>query len=456
MAVWGGRFVTSLDRDAAAFSRSFYVDKRLYRFDILTNLAHAKALLKAGIYTTEEYTQVEACLTQLQETFHILSSSQEFQDEDIHSCIERLVTEKCGEIGKKLHTGKSRNDQVITDTRLYLKEEISVIIALLDSVLKRCLELAESHLDVILPGFTHFQPAQPVLLAHHVMAYFEKFLRDRQRFLDNFESTNVCPLGSGALAGNNYDLNRLEIAKELGFKEPTRNSMDAVSDRDFMLEFCSSAAICMSHLAQWCEELVLWSSPVIEFVEIGDAFTTGSSIMPQKKNPDIAELIRGKYGRILGHVTGMHMVLKGLPLTYNRDLQEDKEKVFDTVDTLNASLTCFLKMLSSLKFNRESIQKSLEKGYVLATEIADYLVQKGIAFRVAHEITGKIVLYAIEKQKALEELQQEEFHQFSEVVDQDIYSWLNVENAVNRKSVYGGTAREQVQYQIQNAKEAFL
>ena len=453
--LWGGRFKKELDEDAKKFSYSLHIDGCLAPYDIQVNLAHAKALHKESLITDEELKKLEAFFEQLHQQF-IKNPGELFgDDEDVHSCIERITTEKLGDLGKKIHTGKSRNDQVITDMRLYLLDEISQIIMKLESVMKVLWQLADSHLGIVMPGFTHLQPAQPVLLSHHLLAHFEKFSRDRGRFIENIKSTDVCPLGSGALAGNNYNLDRVLVAEELGFSSITRNSMDSVSDRDFMLEFCNNATICMTHLSQFCEELVIWSSPITNFITIGDDFTTGSSIMPQKKNPDIAELIRGKSGRVLGNYTALVHLIKGLPLTYNRDLQEDKEIVFDSAVTLEGALTCFSKMLDTIVFNQEAIQESLKKGHLLATDFADYLVKKGVPFRESHEITGKVVLYCQENKKELWDLTVAEFTEFSTLVEDDVLAIFNFDHAVNSKTSYGNTATDRVKNEINHIREVF-
>jgi len=449
MTLWGGRFQKSLDKDAEKLSFSFEFDCRLYKQDIKVNLVHAKALQKAEILTATEFQKVQKCLLSISE------KDIHGTDEDVHSCIERLLTERLGDLGKKIHTGKSRNDQVITDVRLYLKEELQTVLTLIESLLHRLWSLSKDNLDQLFPGFTHFQPAQPVLLAHHFLAHFEQFERDKVRFQDTFKRTDVCPLGSGALAGNNYKLDREFVAKELGFSQVSQNSMDAVSDRDFILDFLSAASICMTHLSQFCEELIIWSSPFLGFISIGDEFTTGSSIMPQKKNPDIAELIRGKSGRVLGHFVGLQHTLKALPLTYNRDLQEDKNGMFDTIDTLKSILVSFEKMLGSTQFHSEAIRSALDKGYLLATEIADYLAFKGVPFRDAHELTGKIVIYAIENNRGLESLSIKELQQFSNQIENDILDWLDNQKAVDRKDVIGGTATSQVQVQLNRIEETY-
>ncbi|MCP4051302.1 MAG: argininosuccinate lyase [bacterium] len=453
--LWGGRFKKELDIDAARMSYSFDFDKRLYSYDIKTNMAYARALAQLGILSEPELKALNDFFDDLLEKFESNDPSIYGEDEDIHSCIERLVTKALGDVGKKLHTGKSRNDQVVTDMRLFLKDEIREIIKLIDSTLRAIYDFARQYEELIFPGFTHMQTAQPVLLAHHMLAYFEMFKRDRLRFMDNLERTDVCPLGSGALAGNNYEIDRSLLAKELGFSKMSRNSMDAVSDRDFILEFCSASSICMTHFSRICEELVLWSSPLIGFIQIGDEFTTGSSIMPQKKNSDIAELIRGKSGRVLGNFTALQHVIKGLPLTYNRDLQEDKEILFDTVDTLKSSIKCFYKMLATVTVRAFPVNLSLKKGYILATDFADYLVKKGVPFREAHEITGRVVLFAVENSRQLEELTLKDLKGFSGRIENDVFKVFNVKQSVDDKDVYGGTASRRVKYQLNRIKEDF-
>jgi argininosuccinate lyase len=454
--LWGGRFKKKLDKKAEEYSYSLNIDKRLFYKDLETNFAHAKALTKVNILSEKELNKLELFFNKIREQFQKDETTILGHDEDIHSCVERIITEELGDLGKKIHTGKSRNDQVITDVRLYLKDEIKDILGALKQLQKSLLLISKKHKDLIFPGFTHLQPAQPILLAHHFLAYFEMFSRDYKRFSDTFEQTDVCPLGSGALAGNNYELDRNLVAKELGFSRITNNSMDAVADRDFILEFCSNASICMMHLSRICEEFIIWSSPLVGFIQIGDDFTTGSSIMPQKKNPDIAELIRGKSGRILGNITALHHLMKGLPLTYNRDMQEDKVMLFDTVDTLKLSLINFSKMLGTISFNEESIELALKKGFLLATDFADYLVIKGVPFREAHEITGNVVRYAEENQKQLEDLSYEELNQFSKAIEKDVKKVFNFREAINRKNVYGGTATKQVEVQLTRAENNIL
>ncbi len=451
--LWGGRFQSGLDPDAAKFSVSLDFDKVLYPYDIRLNLAHSRALQKTGVLSQLEFEMLSAGLLQLRADMDADLEGLLAHDEDIHSAIERILTARLGDLGKKMHAGKSRNDQVITDVRMFLKDEIVEIRAAIRSLIQALVAMAESHIDWVFPGLTHFQPGQPVLLAHHMMAYVEQLTRDDVRFQAAYVETDVCPLGSGAMAGNTYGIDRQMVATELGFSRITMNSMDAVSDRDFMLSFCSASAICATHLSRLAEELVLWSSPLIGFVRIGDAFTTGSSIMPQKKNPDIAELIRGKTGRVTGNLVNLLQLMKALPLTYNRDLQEDKPALFDTIETLKTSLRCFSKMIPTLVFQREAIDRALQTGYITATELADYLVRKGVPFREAHEITGKVVLHAETHGVQLTEIGLAELQAFHPDITEDIYKVLSVTDAIEAKDGVGGTATIQVQSQIKRVQE---
>ena len=450
--LWGGRFEKELTDEAKDLSYSLHSDLRLVFYDIQVNKAHSKALEKAGFLSKEECNTLLTCLDELETAFEGDFLGLLKNDEDIHSCIERLVTEKCGDLGKRMHTGKSRNDQVITDTRLFAKDAIRDIVLALQDLISSLVAKAEAFESVIFPGFTHFQPAQPVLLSHHILAYAHKFLRDLSRFELAFDTTDVCALGSGAMAGNNYQLDRDFVAKELGFSEITENSMDAVSDRDFILEILSACSICMTHLSRFCEEIIVFTSPIVGFFNLEDNVTTGSSIMPQKKNPDIAELIRGKMGRVLGHFAALQTTLKGLPLTYNRDLQEDKLYLFDAVDTCELSLVCFKQLIYGLSLNHDAIESALTKGYLTATDFADYLVIKGIPFREAHEITGKVVLKAIEEKKELHELELAVFQRFSDKIDASVYDAITIEAAVKAKNVKGGTAANQVSEQLKSLK----
>lgn len=451
--LWGGRFQSGLDPDAAKFSVSLDFDKVLYPYDIRLNMAHSRALQKVGVLSQAEYDTLVAGLSQLRLDMDADLDGLLGNDEDIHSAIERILTERLGDLGKKMHAGKSRNDQIITDVRMLLKDEILEIREAIRAMIQALVATAEAHIEWVFPGLTHFQPGQPVLLAHHLMAYVEQLTRDDVRFQAAYAETDVCPLGSGAMAGNTYGIDRQMVATELGFSRITMNSMDAVSDRDFMLSFCSAAAICATHLSRLAEEMVLWSSPLIGFVRIGDAFTTGSSIMPQKKNPDIAELIRGKTGRVTGNLVNLLQLIKALPLTYNRDLQEDKPALFDTIETLKTSLRCFAKMIPTLTFQREAIDRALQTGYITATELADYLVRKGVPFREAHEITGKVVLHAETHGIQLTEIGLVDLQGFHPEISEDIYKVLSVKDSIEAKNGVGGTATIQVQSQIKRVQE---
>ncbi len=450
--VWGGRFEKELDDDAKTLSYSLESDKKLVFYDLAVNKAHVNALYQQKHLTEQEHHALVTCLDQLVKEFKEQSSGLYGNDEDIHSCIERLVTERCGDVGKKMHTGKSRNDQVITDTRLYTKDSLTSLIQEVRELISTLYEKATEYKSVIFPGFTHFQPAQPILLGHHLCAYIEKFFRDIHRFEEAFKTADVCCLGSGAMAGNNYKLDRQSISDQLGFSSLSRNSMDAVSDRDFILETLSACSICMTHLSRFCEEIVTFTSPIVGLMNLGDDFTTGSSLMPQKKNPDVAELIRGKTGRVHAAFLGLQTTLKGLPLTYNRDLQEDKVYLFDAVETVHLSLKCFRKMCKTIEINEGAIHKALEKGYGVATDFADYLVEKNVPFRDAHEITGQVVLYAIQQQKQLHELSIEEFQSISKDIKEDVFKAITFEASIKAKNSYGATAYNQVEIQLDELK----
>jgi len=453
--LWGGRFRQGLDESAKLMSYSLDVDCQLVTYDLLVNRAHARALNAKQILTDDEFEKINACLVDLDQAFHADLDGMLGDDEDIHSCVERHVTAALGDLGKKMHTGKSRNDQVVTDVRLFCKDACDAIEGQLLSVMEALYQMAVTHLGVPFPGFTHMQTAQPVLFSHHLLAYFEMFNRDIGRIKHAFDEADVCPLGSAALAGNNYGLDRYLIAGELGFSRITQNSMDAVADRDFMLELMFANSVIMTHLSRLAEELILWSSPIVNFIEIGDAFTTGSSIMPQKKNPDIAELTRGKTGRVLGAVTGLQHIIKGLPLTYNRDLQEDKVLLFDSVETVLITLECTAKMLPTITLNHQVIDDQIKTGYSLATEVADYLVKKGVPFREAHDITGKVVLDAITQQIGLEELSLDHLRGIDARFEADVFDYLTVDAAIGAKNLVGGTALSQVTAQLEQIKETF-
>jgi argininosuccinate lyase len=441
--LWGGRFTESTRRSVEKFTASIQFDRRLSRFDIEGSIAHCKTLLQAGIISKSESAKIirglELIRIEIEKgKFKFLESA-----EDIHMNIEESLIEKIGSVGGKLHTGRSRNDQVVLDLRLYLRSEAKEILELLSELQKAMIRLAQAHLEVVMPGYTHLQKAQPVLFSHHILAYHEMIERDKERAGDLLKRVNVMPLGSGALAGPGFPLNREYTARLLAFPSVSQNSIDAVSDRDFVIEFHSFASICMMHLSRLSEELVLWSSAEFGFVELPDGFCTGSSMMPQKKNPDVPELIRGKTGHVFGNLVSALTLMKGLPLSYNRDLQEDKVPLFQTIDLLKPVLSLYGELLSGLKVNRLALLKGTESGYLLATDIADYLVERGVPFRKAHEITGNIVRYCIEFGKKLEELHFEEFFRFSKLFDQDI-TRLSLARSLARRDVIGGTAKSRV------------
>ncbi len=444
MKLWDGRFAEETDKLVEAFNASIDFDYKLYQYDIQGSIAHAKMLAKCNIISVAERDEIiaglEEILTEIeQDEFQF---SQEL--EDVHMNIEKRLTDKIGKAGAKLHTARSRNDQVAVDIRLYLRSEIEKIQELLLELNKVLLNLAEDNLDFIMPGYTHLQRAQPVRIAHHLLAYQQKFSRDYDRLSDCYQRVNVLPLGSGALAGTPFAIDREFVAKELGFDKVSQNSMDAVSERDFIIEFSSAAATIMMHLSRFSEELILWASNEFDFVEISDAFCTGSSIMPQKKNPDIPELIRGKSGRVYGNLVQIITVMKSLPLAYNKDMQEDKEGLFDTVETVENSLVVFTAMLKNIKFKTDKMKEATEKGFLNATDVADYLVNKGIAFRKAHEIVGNIVFYAIEKNKTLTELSLTEWKKFSDSFSDDIYQKIELESSVDKRDTIGGPAKKEL------------
>jgi argininosuccinate lyase len=454
--LWGGRFNKGLADVAKEFSYSFHFDYVLLPYDVQVNKAHVLGLLGAGIVTETEKNQLHSALDNvLNDSLTNNALLSDAIDEDVHGFVERKVVEKVGDLGKKMHTGKSRNDQVATDVRLYLMDSISELNNLMLETIKVLYEFAVTHKHTIFPGFTHLQVAQPVVLAHHILAYIEKFKRDQNRLIDAFERTDVCPLGSAALAGPNYNIDRLMVAGELGFSDITLNSMDAVSDRDFMFDFLYAVSMITLHLSQFCEELIFWSSSVVGFITIGDDFTTGSSIMPQKKNPDIAELIRGQAGPVLGQFIGLHEMVKGLPLTYNRDLQNDKLMVFKAVDIAHAVLSCFSKMVPTIQVNQSAIESAMMSGHILATEVADYLTQKGMPFREAHERVGQMVQRADQLHKQVHELSIEELKTFSSLIESDILDRLSFKAAIEHKKGIGATSFNEVDNRLNQLKEAF-
>ncbi len=440
--LWGGRFTKETDQLVYNFNASISFDKKLYRQDIEGSIAHVVMLAKQGILTTEEKDAVIKGLTSIREELEdgTLEITEEY--EDIHSFVEAKLIERVGEAGKKLHTGRSRNDQVALDMRLYTRAEILEIDLLLKDLLKELLSLMENNLETYMPGFTHLQKAQPVTLAHHLGAYFEMFKRDRERLKDIYSRMNYCPLGAGALAGTTYPLDRNYTASLLGFEGPTLNSMDSVSDRDYLIEFLAAMSTIMMHLSRFCEEIILWNSNEYRFIELDDTYSTGSSIMPQKKNPDIAELVRGKTGRVYGALVSLLTTMKGIPLAYNKDMQEDKELTFDAIDTVKGCLALFTGMLKTTKFNKEIMAKSAMNGFTNATDAADYLVGKGVPFRDAHGIIGKLVLYCIEKQTGIENLTLEELKAVSPVFEADVYEAVSLKTCVEKRLTLGAPGSE--------------
>jgi argininosuccinate lyase len=452
--LWSGRFSQGTEKTVENFTSSLAFDVRLWKYDIEGSIAHVRMLGKQKIIPRKDETAIVKGLNAIRS--EIEKGKFKFHEslEDIHMNIEHALIKKVGPAGGKVHTARSRNDQVALDLRLFLRDEISAIIKLLSGLQKVFVRLAEKHIDIIMPGYTHLQRAQPVLLSHHLLAYFEMFARDIERFSDCLKRVNVMPLGSAALAGTTLPIDRKYVAKLLKFPVISENSIDAVSDRDFVIEFISASGIFITHLSRLSEEMILWNSDEFGFIELPDAFTTGSSIMPQKKNPDVLELTRGRTGRIYGHLMGMLTVMKGLPLAYNRDLQEDKEPVFDTVDTVKSCLDVLVKMMPKVKFRKEAMENATGAGFVTATDIAEYLVRKGMPFREAHNVTGKIVKYCIEKKKSLIELTSGELKLFSKLIGGDLLSAITVERSVNEKKSAGGTAREMVLKRIRQIKNA--
>ena len=450
--LWGGRFSQPTDVFVEEFTASIDFDKRLYRQDIRGSIAHARMLGKQGIIPQED---MEAIIGGLQDILRQIEAGTfdfSISLEDIHMNIEARLTEKIGEAGKRLHTGRSRNDQVALDIRLYLRDEINEIISYLDRLTDSLLRQAEKHLGVIMPGYTHLQTAQPVLFSHYMLAYLEMFRRDKGRMEDCLKRLNALPLGAGALAGTTFPIDREYVAELLEFPEVTRNSLDSVSDRDFALEFLSASSILMMHLSRFSEELIIWSTSEFRFIELSDAFCTGSSIMPQKKNPDVPELVRGKTGRVYGNLVALLTVMKALPLAYNKDMQEDKEPLFDTIDTVKGSLKIFADMIGGMRLNVERMRAAAGGGFSTATDVADYLVRKGLPFRDAHEVVGKAVQYCIETGKDLPELALDEWKAFSDRIEGDIGAAITLEASVNARKSTGGTAQEKVQEEIGRIK----
>jgi argininosuccinate lyase len=442
MKLWGGRFTKETNQLVHNFNASIAFDQKFFRQDIEGSIAHVTMLAQQGILSDAEKEQIIRGLSQIMMDIQDGSLEIDIEHEDIHSFVESHLISRIGEAGKKLHTGRSRNDQVALDMKLYTRDEIGEIDGLLKELMISLHSIMKENTDTFMPGFTHLQKAQPVTLAHHAGAYFEMFKRDRQRLEDIVKRLNLSPLGSGALAGTTYPLDRDFTAMLLGFEGPTLNSMDSVSDRDYLIELLSALSTTMMHLSRFCEEIIIWNTNEYRFVELDDAYSTGSSIMPQKKNPDIAELIRGKTGRVYGALMSLLTVMKGLPLAYNKDMQEDKEFTFDAIDTVKGCLALFNGMLSTMKFNKEAMAQSAKNGFTNATDAADYLVTKGVPFRDAHGIVGQLVLYCIDRDISLEQMSLEEYRHISPVFDEDIYSAISLTACVNKRNTIGAPGQE--------------
>lgn len=450
--LWGGRFTKETDQLVYNFNASITFDQKFYKQDIAGSIAHVTMLAKQGILTEQERDDIIRTLQEIQadvESGKLVITS---EYEDIHSFVEANLIDRLGDTGKKLHTGRSRNDQVALDMRLYTRDEVLHTDALLEDLLQTILKIMEENTETIMPGFTHLQKAQPITLAHHMGAYFEMFKRDRLRLHDIYERMNYCPLGSGALAGTTYPLDRAYSAKLLGFYGPTLNSMDGVSDRDYLIEYLSACATIMMHLSRFSEEIIIWNSNEYQFVEIDDAYSTGSSIMPQKKNPDIAELVRGKTGRVYGALMSLLTTMKGIPLAYNKDMQEDKELSFDAIDTVKGCIALFNGMLATMKFNKDRMRSSANKGFTNATDAADYLVKHGVPFRDAHGIIGKIVLYCIDKGIAIDDMSLDELKAICPVFEEDIYEEISMETCVNNRLTVGAPGKAAMEQVIAQEK----
>lgn len=450
--LWGGRFQKTTDHLVEDFHSSISFDQRLYKQDIQGSIAHATMLGRVGVISPEEAGQIVEGLREILKEIEAGSVEFDVAAEDIHMNVEQLLTAKIGAVGKKLHTARSRNDQVAVDIRMYLKDEIKEIRSQLRELVETLLNLAEQHLSTVMPGYTHMQRAQPITLSHHLMAYVQMFLRDMDRLADCHRRTDVMPLGSGALAGTTFPLDRKYTAELLGFAAVSDNSLDAVSDRDFAVEFCAASSLIMMHLSRFCEEIILWATGEFAFIELDDAYSTGSSIMPQKKNPDVAELIRGKTGRVYGDLLGLLTMLKGLPMAYNKDMQEDKEALFDAIDTVKGCLLVFRPMVATMTVRKENMAGAARGGFTNATDVADYLAKKGVPFREAHEVVGKAVFYCLQHRKNLEALTLDEYQALSPAFAEDIYAAIGVEYCAAARKVRGGPAPEAVQQAIGVAK----
>jgi argininosuccinate lyase len=451
--LWGGRFKSFTDKNVDAFNASIDFDKRLWREDIEGNLGYCKMLGKAGIISKDEVAAISNALKEIYSEIERGDFLFDESMEDIHTHIEKALIEKVGHIGETIHTGRSRNDQVALDTRLYVRNSIIEIDSMAREFQLALIEVAEEHIDWIMPGYTHLQRAQPVLLAHHLLAYYEMLKRDRQRYKEALKRTNILPLGSAALAGTTFNLDREFLSQELKMDGITSNSMDAVSDRDFAAEFTFASSLIMMHLSRLCEELIIWSTAEFNFIEISDSFATGSSIMPQKKNPDIPELIRGKTGRVYGNLISLLTTMKGIPLTYNKDMQEDKEALFDTVDTVKKSLKIFAMLLKEISFKRDNLYSATEKGYLVATDFADYLVKKGMTFRKAHNVVGDIILSAQKKGRELHEMNLNEMKKYSDIIEDDVYKELDPVSCINNRNIPGGTGTKMVRDALIKARK---
>lgn len=452
--LWGGRFNQPTDEFVKIFGASVTFDKVLALYDIEGSIAHATMLCEVNVLTSTELKQILEGLDKVKDEIVNDQFSWSVELEDVHMNIESRLTEICGDSGKKLHTGRSRNDQVATDIRLYLRDQVQLITKELERLLNALLDLAEQEKETIMPGFTHLQAAQPISFGHHLLAYFEMLKRDRERLQESFKRINTMPLGSAALAGTSYPINRERTAELLGFERISLNSIDAVSDRDFAIEFASNASLIMMHLSRFSEELILWSSAQFEFISLPDSFCTGSSIMPQKKNPDVPELVRGKTGRVTGNLISLLTIMKGQPLAYNKDNQEDKEPLFDSVETIYSCLRVFADMVPTIKTNKENMYQSALKGYTTATDLADYLVKKGLAFRDAHDVVGKAVSYGIKEGKDLSEFSINELKNFNSLIEEDIFDVISLEGSINSRNHLGGTSPNQISIAIKAGRKS--
>jgi len=445
---WGGRFKAGTDARVESFTQSISFDKRLFPYDIAGSIAHARMLARQGIISSRDAAEIRRGLEQIRQEMETGSFPYDQRDEDIHMAVEKALAKRIGKAGERLHTGRSRNDQVALDVRLYLRDASDKLLKLLGRLKKSLAATARKESRTVMPGYTHLQKAQPVLLAHYLLAFWEMFDRDEERLRDCLKRIDVMPLGAAALAGSSLPLDREYTARLLKFSQISRNSMDTVADRDFIAEFIFVAALIMMHLSRFCEDLIIWSTDEFAFVEISDAFTTGSSIMPQKKNPDVAELIRGKTGRVYGHLMALLTILKGLPMTYNRDLQEDKEGLFDTVDTVTSSVAIFTEMISQIDFRRQRMRQEADRGFTTATDLAEYLVEKGVPFREAHGIVGRIVGHCLESGKELSALTWKELKGFHPLIQKDVLPRLKADQSVNSKRTLGGTSGARVTERI--------